>query len=239
MITPRVTINFPKIASSFAGCVCWWLQWLCIRSAACRRNSFCWWGTFYGETSKHNIDIAGARGDVDIVRAIPPWSLSGQPVGFHSSWRRSRPCDPWKLTGGFPSPFAALVSHRQQAGAPFLSDPEGPDNASMWRGRATVRSDAVRISAIARSPSSTFRLRYFSPRVFFFVPDPLRRRVLPRTLTVWVRIDGKLVTLIIIGNSRLELGCIDMILKSDSIFCHFGDRWVLKFQMLESIGCLG
>lgn len=29
-------------------------------SGRCRRNSFSLWGTFYGETSKHNIDIAGA-----------------------------------------------------------------------------------------------------------------------------------------------------------------------------------
>jgi len=40
-------------------------------SACCRRNSFSWWGTFYQETTKHNIDIAGAWwGGVDIIHAL-------------------------------------------------------------------------------------------------------------------------------------------------------------------------
>jgi len=48
----------------------------------CRRNSFSWWGTFYQETTKHNIDIAGAWwGDVDIVHALILYR-SGEEISF-------------------------------------------------------------------------------------------------------------------------------------------------------------
>lgn len=137
----------------------------------CRHNSFCpGGGRFYEETTKHNIDIAGASARARFARrrwyrssdtaAVGPERRGTSTVPFVLAAHSACPYDPWKLgrrRGG--PPFVPLphVSRPQRELDPFsVGAPKAPDNASMRRGRATVRSDAVRISAIARSPPPRF-----------------------------------------------------------------------------------
>lgn len=90
-------------------------------------------GRFYEETTKHNIDIVGARArrrDVDIVGAIPArLAWRREPVRFHSSWPSSPRVR--AIPGNSPEGEGASLRPLPRAlppanWTPFLSGPQRP-----------------------------------------------------------------------------------------------------------------